>query len=110
MKIINSSKNTTLSSHAHPAQSLVEKILGLITSPEGKTMIFKTRYGIHTFFMKYPIDILILDNKNRAVMLRERLLPNNIFLWNPIFSTVIELPAGTIQNSKTKKGDIIDII
>lgn len=73
-------------------------------------MIFKTRYGIHTFFMKYPIDILILDNKNRAVMLRERLLPNNIFLWNPIFSTVIELPAGTIQNSKTKKGDIIDII
>ncbi len=85
-------------------------MLGLIAAPKGQSMIFKTRFGIHTFFMKYPLDILILDNNSRVTKLKQSLMPNNIFFWNPKHSTIIELPPGAIIASKTKVGDFIDII
>lgn len=57
--------------------------------------------------MKFPIDILILDNKNKVVAVKENMKPNSIFLWNTKYNTVIELPAGAITKSKTKIGDVI---
>ena len=50
--------------------------------------------------MKYSIDVLILDKAGRVVALKENLKPFRIFLWNPLFDRVVELPAGTIKNEK----------
>lgn len=71
-------------------------------------MLLKTRYGIHTFGMKYPIDVLILDEQNNIVTIKNNLRPNNIFIWNIQYETVLELPKGTIEKSKTKLGDTIE--
>lgn len=65
---------------------------------------FQTRWGIHTFFLKEPIDILILDNNHRVAKQKEKLQPNRIFLWNPIWQHVIELPQGTITKEKISLG------
>jgi hypothetical protein len=70
-------------------------------------MLLKTHFGIHTFGMKYPIDILILDQQNCVVARKENLKPNTIFLWNPRYETVLELPAGTIKKTKTEIDDNI---
>ena len=72
-------------------------------------MLFKTRYGIHTFGMKYPIDIVILDNQNRVAVLKKAMEQNRIFLWNIKYETVLELPAGTIEKTKTQILDIVAI-
>ena len=83
------------------------KILGLI-GKEPEVIVFNTRFGIHTFFLKFPIDVLILDKKNRVKGLREGLKPGRIMFWNFKYDIVVELPKGLIKKSKTKLGDLLE--
>lgn len=86
----------------------ISKTVGLLGKNKPKTIFFKTRFGIHTFFLKFPIDVIILDTKNRVIFLKKSLKPNRIFLWNIKFNKVIELPQESIDNSKTELGDILE--
>lgn len=69
-----------------------------------KPILFHTRFGIHTFGMKYPIDVVILDKSLVVRKIKQNLLPNRFFFWNPLLDTVIELPQGTIKKKKIQIG------
>ena len=73
-------------------------------------MIFHTRFGLHTLFMKYPIDVIILDKQKKVAKLKKKLVPNKFFVWKPVYPLVIELPAGSITKSKTEIGDLLEFI
>ena len=73
-------------------------------------LLFHTRFGIHTFGMLYPIDVIIFNDRNEIVSLRANLLPNRFFFWNPRFNTVVELPAGTIGEKRLHKGTVCRIL
>lgn len=88
-------------------KSFKEKTIGLINKDKETAVIFETRFGIHTFGLKFPIDVLILNSQNKVVKHRLNLLPNRIFLWNPIYKTVLELPKGTIKSKGIGKGETI---
>lgn len=77
-------------------RTLIEKSVGLIGVKCAYPIFFTTRWGIHTFGVRSPIDVLILDKGNHVVLIRHRLPPNRILFWNPIYNRVIELPPGTI--------------
>jgi uncharacterized protein len=77
-----------------------EQIIGLIGADPICPVSLTTRFGIHTFGVRTPIDILILDSHNVVVRLKKHLAPNRVFFWSPLYFRVIELPGGTI----TKKG------
>lgn len=66
--------------------------------------MFRTRFGIHTFGMHYPIDVIILDKQQIVVHLKENLMPNRLYFWNPKYSIVIELPKETIKKKKISLG------
>lgn len=83
------------------------KIKGMLGRKTPKTLYFKTRFGIHTFFLKFSIDLVVLDKNKKIVFLKRNIKPNKIVVWNPRFNKVIELPAGFLFRSKTKKGDIL---
>jgi len=85
-------------------ETLKEKTIGLIGREKIAPVIFETRFGIHTFFLRVPIDVLILDSQKSVVVLKESLSPNHIFLWSPRYKTILELPAGTIKKYNIKKG------
>lgn len=104
----NTSKNTIVSDNYSFYKNSINKTKGLLFTVKPKTIIFKTRFGIHTFFMKYNIDLLILDKKKQVVVLKKSIKPNRIVFWNPKFDLVIELPSGSINKSKTEKGDILN--
>lgn len=69
---------------------------GLLGSQPQATL-FYTRFGIHTFGMNYPIDVVILDNKAIVQKIKENLQPNRFFFWNPLYKTVLELPEDTVK-------------
>lgn len=87
----------------------LEKIIGLIGKKNPESLFFKTRFGIHTFGLKFPIDVLILDNKNRVISLKKSLKPNKIFFWNPLYNRVLELPQETINNKHIKFHEMIEL-
>ena len=94
---------------AKNAKSLLNKTKGLIGKKTIEPLYFETRFGIHTFGVREPIDIVILDKHNRIVTLKEYLKPNRIFLWNPLFKKVVELPKGTIKSKRLTLGAIIEV-
>jgi len=76
--------------------------------PRGSALLFKLpkpgRYGIHMFFVWFPIDLLYLDSRFVVVELREGLRPWRTHRPKAIANYFIELPAGTISRSNVKIG------
>ena len=108
--IQNKSKVTTVVDPAIYADSLFKGIFGLIFYREPIGMVFQTHFGIHTFFRRYSIDVLVLNKRNKVVEVKAGLRPNRIYFWNPMYSTVVELPEGSVKRSKTEVGDFLEFI
>jgi len=108
MRIENVSKNTSIAHDASQAVKFTDNFFGMIFKKRPGTIVFKTRFGIHSFFMRFPIDVVVLDETRRVVRIRKNLEPNKVFLWNPAYATVIEMPEGSIVKSRTAIGDFLE--
>ncbi len=85
-------------------------LLGKTAMVAGEGLLIKPCKGVHTFGMKFPIDVIVLDKKNRIIDLFKDLLPNRL---TPIYlraASVIELPAGTVEASGVATGDDIVLV
>lgn len=71
-----------------------------LASDEG--MFLATR-AIHTWFMRFPIDVLFLDRENRIVDIAHSLQPWHVALRRKARS-VIELPAGACEALELRPG------
>ncbi|KKQ66790.1 MAG: hypothetical protein US86_C0003G0033 [Candidatus Daviesbacteria bacterium GW2011_GWA2_38_24] len=105
MVIKNLTNKNILSIDAKICSSIFDKLLGMLNKNNPRTLIFYTRFGVHTFGLIKPIDVLVLDKQDRVVKLKKSLKPNSLFFWNPKYSLVIEVPEKTIEKTKTYIGD-----
>lgn len=109
MKVFNQTQKTYISNNLKTGKSFSDKLFGLLlTSNIGSSILFRTRFGIHTFGLKRIIEVIVLDNKLKVVKIGT-VKPNRTFFWNPLFSIVLEVPEGSIKKSKTKIGDILKL-
>ena len=105
MKITNVTKDKIIANDAVVPKGLIAQSIGLIGAKKPYPLVLSTSLGIHTFGVRFPIDILVLDKDNRVVSIKQNLGPLRIFVWNPKHSKVIELPSGTIAKTKISVGD-----
>ncbi len=89
--------------------SFFHKLLGLIDKKHKPPVLFTTRFGIHTFFMRYPIDVLLLTRWGEVVDMRQSLKPFSFFFYLPLYSIVIELEDGFIKKNNIKIGDTVNL-
>ena len=85
------------------------KSKGFIGKNDVEAIVFTTRFGIHTFGLKFPIDVLILNDKRKVIYTKENLKPNRIFAWNPKYKLVVELNKKLIKNSGIEVNDYLQI-
>jgi uncharacterized membrane protein (UPF0127 family) len=71
--------------------------------PEGQGLLFTPARGIHTHFMRFPIDLVYFDKSNRVTKVREAMRPWRFDLTNA--AGVIELNAGTARAADIQPGD-----
>ena len=109
MRLRNLKNNQVVCEDLKICESFLDRFLGLINPRNPRNLMLKTRFGIHTFFLRDSIDVLILDEKNQVVKLRQRLLPNKLFFWNPKYIKVIELEAGSVLKYRIGMGDTLSI-
>ena len=50
-------------------------LLGRKALPSGEGILLKPSGSIHTFFMRFPIDVVFLDRELRVVSVSEDVLP-----------------------------------
>jgi len=60
--------------------------------------------SVHTFFMKFPIDLVYVDKQRRVKKIRSRVPAWRMSACLTAHS-IVELPAGTIEKSGTHVGD-----
>jgi len=63
--------------------------------------------SVHTFFMRFPIDLVYLDRRNRVRKVRSAVPPWRLSACLSAHS-ILELPAGVILSSQTQKGDTLE--
>ncbi len=61
--------------------------------------------GIHTFLMRFAIDVLFLDNDGTITRIDSNIKPWRFCLAEPNARIIIELPAGSAANHQLKIGD-----
>lgn len=94
---------------AKEAKSFVDRLFGLINPNNPRVMFFETRFGIHTFFLKKPIDVLVLDDNYLVKKKKCSLTPWSMFFYPPKYKYVLELPKGYIDAKKIKLDDRINL-
>lgn len=61
--------------------------------------------GVHSFFMKYAIDVVFIDEQARIVELRRALAPWRLTAIHAEAAAVLELQAGAALSRETTVGD-----
>jgi uncharacterized membrane protein (UPF0127 family) len=64
--------------------------------------------SVHTFFMKFPIDLVYIDKKRKVRKVRHAVAAWRMSACFTAHS-VIELPAGTVERTRTAAGDQLAI-
>jgi uncharacterized membrane protein (UPF0127 family) len=94
------------------ADSLFKRMKGLLGRSEmlaGEALWIKPCMSVHTFFMKFPIDVVFLNKRNRVIAVIKNLQPNRMTRLYFKAVSVLELPAGTLTATATGVGDEIEI-
>ena len=85
------------------AKTFFQKLKGLMFQKEfDYILIFKTN-GIHTFFMKTNIDVILTDKSNKILYIYKNLKPNKIIPPKRKVKYTYEMPVNYIN--KVKIGD-----
>jgi len=93
------------------ADSLFSRMKGLLGRdglPQGHCLWIVPCRGVHTFFMRFAIDVLVLDRECRVVAVINEMKPNRMSLVYARGATVLELPASAAAGVVV--GDLIEFV
>jgi uncharacterized protein len=102
LRIFKDETNELLAHEVLHANSFLTRLKGLMFVPEivgGDAMLIEACNSIHTFFMKFSLDIVFLDKNNTVLKIIRNLKPWRMTFI--IFKAVktLELPAGSLSNN-----------
>jgi hypothetical protein len=107
LRISNLTRQTELSSRTDVADSPKARNKGLLGRTgllPGEGLWIVPCQSVHTFFMKFPIDLIYIDRNNKV-----KKVHNNVGPWriSACFSahSIIELPVGVVKATQTVPGD-----
>ncbi|UTR12329.1 DUF192 domain-containing protein [Evansella sp. LMS18] len=113
MKLVNLSNDRVIAGDVNKAYNFFKRLKGLMFTkelPAGEGLHIKPCPSIHTFFMKYPIDVLYINKDNVVVAIDEALQPGKAGARYPGASAVVELSVGSVKASETQVGHKLNFI
>jgi uncharacterized membrane protein (UPF0127 family) len=111
ISVRNVTRDVVLADSAQSADTSAQRRTGLLKHTQlepGDGLWIVPCESVHSFFMKFTIDVLYLDRKHRVKKLRREMAPWRVSACLTAHS-VLELPAGTITRTGTQAGDQLEI-
>lgn len=110
-RAVNKSRETVLADRVEWAGSSASRRRGLLGRdglPPGSGLYITPCEWIHTFGMRFLIDVVFLSRSGEVLKTYNGLKPNRIsrIVWRA--DGVLELPQGALKLSKTEPGDIVE--
>ncbi len=111
VRITNKTRGRVLAQHADIADTSLKRRTGLLKHSglapgEGRWIV--PSEGVHTFGMNFTIDVAFLSKQRIVLKTRPHMVKGRIALCLRAHS-VIELPAGALDESGTMKGDQLEL-
>jgi uncharacterized membrane protein (UPF0127 family) len=106
LKVTNS-HGRVLAERADIADTSAKRRTGLLKHTKldcGEGLWIAPSEGVHTFGMKFPIDVVFLTRNKKILKIRPNMVRGRISLSLRAHS-VLELPAGTLEATGTVAGD-----
>ncbi|HWR50300.1 MAG TPA: DUF192 domain-containing protein [Bryobacteraceae bacterium] len=111
LRVVNVTRDAVLAESAGAATNSKERRTGLLkhtSLAEGEGLWIGPCEAVHTFGMKFVIDVVFIDRKDRVVKVREG-MPRRRISGCFTAASVLELPAGTIERTGTARGDQLQL-
>ena len=111
-EVANPARSTVLATRIKVAETAPQRSKGLLGREglaPGEGLWIVPCESVHTFFMRFPIDLVYLDRKNKIKKVRSDIGAWRISACLSAHS-VLELPAGTIRNTQTQPGDLLEFL
>ena len=108
----NVTRGSVLARAAGTATSPWARLRGLIgyaALPPGGGLIFPGERGVHTLFMRFPIDLVFYGRELEVLDVVEALPPWRFSPYRWRAAGVIELPAGAARAAATRPGDVLSV-
>ena len=103
----NASLNTVIADKVGVAASRAARAVGLLTRSglePGEALWIVPSRGVHTWGMRFAIDVVALDESGTVIDCVSNLQPWRVRLPKRGTAGVLELPAGTLAASQTDLG------
>ena len=85
-------------------------LLGRKALLPGQAIILDPCNSVHTFFMRFPIDVLFLDKDYKVIRAIPKLVPNRITSIYWYSRCVVELPSGKLTSADTQATDQLKLL
>src|SRR5215469_9911781 len=108
LRISNPARQSVLGDRIAVADTTLTRFVGLMgrgSLASGHGLLICPSNGVHTFWMRFSIDVLLLDREHRVLSAYGPLRPFRLTAINWKASSALELPAGTIAATNTQLGD-----
>jgi uncharacterized membrane protein (UPF0127 family) len=108
LEVANVTRGTVLGSEIRIANTALTRLVGLLGDsqlPPGHGLLIEPSSGVHTFGMRFPIDVVALDRHLCVRGVWENLGPFRIAAVGLKTHKVLELPVGAIRHSRTQVND-----
>lgn len=110
LKILNRTRQAILAHRVEVADHGATRRKGLLgrdSLPTGQGLWIVPCESVHTFGMRFPIDLVYLDSKKKVKKIRSGVPPWRLSACLSAHS-VVELASGTIQMTQTQPGDKLE--
>ena len=110
----NRTRQTYLATQLLVAGTHWSRLLGLMGTsrekfPAGQGLWIVPCHGVHTFVMRFPIDVIYLDERKVVIYIKPELKPWRLAPVRAKAASVLELPGATLDATGTAVGDQIEI-
>jgi uncharacterized membrane protein (UPF0127 family) len=112
LRISNPVRQSVLGDRIGVADTTLTRFVGLMgrgSLAPGHGLLIRPSNGVHTLWMRFSIDVLLLDREYRVLSAYRVLRPFRMTAINWKAASVLELPSGTILATKTQLGDQLQL-
>jgi uncharacterized membrane protein (UPF0127 family) len=110
LQVLNLTRGTILATRLEAARTSATRRKGLLGRDgllSGEGLWIAPCESVHTFFMRFAIDLVYLDRKRQVKKVRSEVGPWKLSAcWSA--HSILELPAGTIVATGTERGDSLE--
>lgn len=111
LRITNLTRNTVLGDSIESADTSAKRRVGLLKHERlepGDGLWIVPCESVHTFFMKFPIDLVYLGKDRKVRKVRHAVKPWRLSACLSAYS-ILELPAGAAERTGTRAGDELQV-